>query len=113
MCPNVTVLPVEPEACHSAGNLDRQLFQAEQAFASGKEETEFYMSSLQALTLFKSKSERALLDVQSRADAAQREAREAKQRYEQVWLFKSLGKRPACEMECHGSQKWQNNCQSI
>ena len=42
------------------------------------------MASLQALTLFKSKSERALLDVQSRADGAQREAQQAKQRYEQV-----------------------------
>jgi hypothetical protein len=72
-----------------AGNLDRQLFQAEQAFANGKEETEFYMSSLQALTLFKSKSERSLLDLQNRADAAQREAREAKQRYEQVCFAKN------------------------
>ena len=42
------------------------------------------MAALQALTLFKSKSERALLDVQSRADGAQREAQEARQRYEQV-----------------------------
>jgi hypothetical protein len=74
-----------------AGATDRSLFQAEQAFASAKEEAEFYMASLQALTLFKSKSERALLDMQSRAEGAQREAAGAKARYEQARL-------PSCKL---------------
>lgn len=67
-----------------AGQQDRALYQAEGAFASGQEEAAFYMEALKALTLFKSKSERALLDVQSRAEGAQREAQEARQRYEQA-----------------------------
>ena len=67
-----------------ADQTDRSLFTAEQTFASAKEERDFYMASLQALTLFKSKSERALLDMQSRAEGAQREAAEARQRYESV-----------------------------
>jgi hypothetical protein len=78
-----------------AGATDRALFQQEQAFASAKEEHDFFMTSLQTLTLFKSKSERALLDVQSRAEGAQREAQQARQRYEQVLAARVLPGRPA------------------
>ena len=53
-------------------------------FANAQQENEFYLASLQQLTIFKSRSERALLDTQSRADSAHREAQETRQRYEQV-----------------------------
>ena len=67
-----------------AGARDRELYTAEAKFATAKEESEFYMASLQQLTLFKSRSERALLDTQSRAESAAREAQEARARYEKV-----------------------------
>jgi hypothetical protein len=63
---------------------DKELYEAEKHFASAQQEADFYMASLQALTIFRSRSERALLDTQSRAASAQREAAEARQRYEQV-----------------------------
>lgn len=71
----------------AAGARDRELYTAEAKFANAKEESDFYMASLQQLTLFKSRSERALLDTQSRAESAAREALEARARYEKVRLF--------------------------
>lgn len=68
----------------AAGARDRELYTAEAKFATAKEEHEFYMASLQQLTLFKSRSERALLDTQSRAESAAREAQEARARYEKA-----------------------------
>eukprot|EP00892_Ulva_mutabilis_P003922 jgi/Ulvmu1/1901/UM012_0060.1 len=69
----------------SAGARDRELYSAEAKFATAKEESDFFMASLQALTLFKSRSERALLDTQSRAESAAREAQEARARYEKMY----------------------------
>ena len=69
-----------------AAKLDRELHEAEVKFANAQQENEFYLASLQQLTIFKSRSERALLDTQSRADSAHREAQETRQRYEQVQL---------------------------
>lgn len=71
----------------AAGARDRELYTAEAKFATAKEESDFYMASLQQLTLFKSRSERALLDTQSRAESAAREAQEARTRYEKVRLL--------------------------
>ena len=68
----------------TTGARDRELYTAEAKFATAKEEHEFYMASLQQLTLFKSRSERALLDTQSRAESAAREAQEARARYEKA-----------------------------
>jgi hypothetical protein len=67
-----------------AAKLDRELHEAEVKFANAQAENDFYMASLQALTIFKSRSERALLDTQSRADSAHREAQETRARYEKV-----------------------------
>lgn len=66
------------------GARDRELYAAEAKFATAREESDFFMAALQALTLFKSRSERALLDTQSRAESAAREAQEARTRYEKV-----------------------------
>lgn len=67
-----------------AAKLDRELYESEVKFANAQQESDFYVGSLQQLTIFKSRSERALLDTQSRADSAHREAHETRQRYEQV-----------------------------
>ena len=73
--------------CGFAAKLDRELHEAEVKFANAQQESEFYVASLQQLTIFKSRSERALLDTQSRADSAHREAQETRQRYEQVRIL--------------------------
>ena len=90
----------------AAGATDRSLFEAETKFASGKEEADFYLAALQKLTLFKSRSERALLDMQSRAASAQREAADAKQRYEHV------RRRPGCSVPCSAVNWRQSGCAS-
>ena len=68
----------------AAGEKDKAVWEAEQELSEATKQSDFYTSALQELTLFKGRSERALLDVQSRAESAKREAEQQRKRYDQV-----------------------------
>lgn len=68
-----------------AGSKDKAIWEQTQKLEKAQAEAEFFTNALQELTLFKSRSDRTLLDMQSRAESAHREAQEQRSRYERMF----------------------------